>query len=139
MHNHVFQPAFMRERRKILNCRGYKAPAAALKKLRAAKGIGQIVYIYGAAGYGKTELVRQYLSKRRYQYISCGEDTAGLLEAAASGGVKAAGTQPVVVVDDIHLLKGAEGSPLACRMPGHMAHFNLPQPDSALADAALCQ
>ena len=45
--------------------KGYIAPEAALKKLRVAKGLGQAVYIYGATGYGKTELVRQYLSKRR--------------------------------------------------------------------------
>jgi LuxR family maltose regulon positive regulatory protein len=66
--------------------KGYIAPEAALKKLRAAKGIGQTVYIYGATGYGKTELVKQYLSKRRYRYISCTEDAAGLLETAAQGG-----------------------------------------------------
>lgn len=62
---------------RALNGRGYVAPAAALKKLRAARGLGQAVYIYGASGYGKTELVRQYLSKRRYQYISCEKNTGG--------------------------------------------------------------
>lgn len=56
--------------------KGYIAPEAALKKLRVAKGLGQAVYIYGATGYGKTELVRQYLSRRRYHYISCAEDAA---------------------------------------------------------------
>ena len=59
--------------------KGYIAPEAALKKLRVAKGLGQAVYIYGATGYGKTELVRQYLSRRRYRYISCAEDVAGLI------------------------------------------------------------
>ena len=58
--------------------KGYIAPEAALKKLRVAKGLGQAVYIYGATGYGKTELVRQYLSKRRYRYISCAEEATGL-------------------------------------------------------------
>ena len=66
--------------------KGYIVPEAALKKLRAAKGLGQAVYIYGATGYGKTELVKQYLSKRRYLYISCAEDSAGLLEAAQEEG-----------------------------------------------------
>ena len=65
--------------------KGYIAPEAALKKLRVAKGLGQTAYIYGATGYGKTELVRQYLPKRRHCYISCAEDAAGLLKAAAQG------------------------------------------------------
>ncbi len=66
--------------------KGYIAPEPALRKLRAANGLGQTVYIYGATGYGKTELVKQYLSKRRYRYISSAEDAAGLLDVAAQGG-----------------------------------------------------
>ena len=103
--------------------KGYIAPQAALKKLRAAKGLGQTVYICGATGYGKTELVRQYLSRRRYRYISCAEDATGLLEMAeevreetvqsapAQGFRKEKEAQPrmVIVVDDMHLLKNAEG------------------------------
>ena len=90
--------------------KGYIVPEAALKKLRAAKGLGQAVYIYGATGYGKTELVKQYLSKRRYLYISCAEDSAGLLEAAQEEGKgKEAETRTVAAVDDLHLLKDAEG------------------------------
>ena len=90
--------------------KGYIAPEAAQKKLRAAKALGQTVYLYGATGYGKTELVRQYLSKRRYRYISCGEDAQGLLEAAQEEGKgKEAETRAVVVVDDLHLLKNMEG------------------------------
>ena len=90
--------------------KGYIAPKPALRKLRAANGLGQ-VYIYGATGYGKTELVKQYLSKRRYRYISSAEDAAGLLDVAAQGGRKGKGaeTRTVVVVDDLHLLKDQEG------------------------------
>ena len=98
--------------------KGYIAPEAALKKLRVAKGLGQAVYIYGATGYGKTELVRQYLARRRYRYISCAENAAGLMEAAeaaqeaashSSGKEKEAQPRTVMVVDDMHLLKNAEG------------------------------
>lgn len=102
--------------------KGYIAPEAALKKLRAARGLGQTVYIYGATGYGKTELVKQYLSRRKYRYISCAEDAAGLSEtveavrkvtaqgAAAkdAGKEKEAQPQTVMVVDDMHLLKNAQ-------------------------------
>ena len=87
--------------------KGYIVPEAALKKLRAAKRHGKTVYIYGATGYGKTELVKQYLSKRRYRYISCAEDFAGLLEAAQDGRGKEAETRTVAAVDDLHLSAGA--------------------------------
>ena len=83
--------------------KGYITPQAALKKLRAAKGLGQTVYICGATGYGKTELVRQYLSKRKYSYISCRENISELLNAAGEA------AQPILVIDDLHLLKDAEG------------------------------
>ena len=98
--------------------KGYIAPEAALKKLRAAKGLGQTVYIYGATGYGKTALVKQYLSKRRYHYISCAEDAAELVNAAEEVGEKGkenllsdkgAKAQTAVVVDDLHLLRNAQG------------------------------
>lgn len=81
--------------------KGYIAPESALRKLRAANGMGQTVYIYGATGYGKTELVKQYLSKRRYRYISSAEDAAGLLDVAAQGDRKGKGaeTRTVVAVD----------------------------------------
>ena len=114
--------------------KGYIAPEAALKKLRAARSLGQTVYIYGATGYGKTELVRQYLKSRRYRYISCGEDATvltALAEDAPEGmpdgepqmpdGMppgrkgdrkkKDAENEPrtVVVLDDLHLLKSGAG------------------------------
>ena len=112
--------------------KGYIAPEAALKKLRVAKGLGQAVYIYGATGYGKTELVRQYLSKRRYRYISCAENATGLeateltetAEAAretashSSGKEKAAQPRTVMVVDDMHLLKNAEGRKAVLSLAG---------------------
>lgn len=107
--------------------KGYIAPESALKKLRVAKGLGQAVYIYGATGYGKTELVRQYLSRRRYHYISCAEDVAGLMETAetaqeaashSSGKEKEAQPRTVMVVDDMHLLKNAEGRKAVLSLAG---------------------
>ena len=107
--------------------KGYIAPEDALKKLRVAKGLGQAVYIYGATGYGKTELVRQYLSRRRYHYISCAEDAAGLMETAetaqeaashSSGKEKEAQPRTVIVVDDMHLLKNAEGRKAVLSLAG---------------------
>lgn len=78
----------------------YIAPADALKKLRAARSFGQTVYIYGATGYGKTELVRQYLANRKYRYISCGEDEIRM------PGRNGLNQDAVIVIDDLQMLKG---------------------------------
>lgn len=58
--------------------------AAALKR---ARSVLRTVCHYGATGYGKTELVRQYLSDRRYTYLFCGELpwAAGALPPKESG------------------------------------------------------
>lgn len=79
----------------------YIAPAAALKKLRVARSLRQTVYIYGATGYGKTELVKQYLSNRKYRYFSCAQDSAG--------GIGRDGSEAVVVADDLQMLKSMQG------------------------------
>ncbi len=84
----------------------YIAPAAALKKLKTARSLFQTVYLYGATGYGKTELIRQYLSGRKYCYLSCEALpwSTGALPPPEPG---RAGRR-VVVIDDLHRLKSAE-------------------------------
>lgn len=84
----------------------YIAPAAALKKLKKARSLPQTVYLYGATGYGKTELVRQYLSGRRYTYLSCEELPweDGALPRSEPGRQ----AHRVVVIDDLHRLKSEE-------------------------------
>jgi len=84
----------------------YIAPAVALKKLKKARSLPQTVYLYGATGYGKTELVRQYLSGRRYTYLSCEELPweDGALPAEEPGRQN----RRVVVIDDLHRLKSEE-------------------------------
>lgn len=84
----------------------YIAPPKALKILKAARGLRQTVYIYGAAGYGKTELVKQYLLHRNYIYISCAERLDLEALPPKSGRRKENDTGSVVVIDDLHLLKG---------------------------------
>ena len=75
----------------------YFRPEKAWKKLRAAQDIGHIVYIYGATGFGKTELARRYLEKecQDFCYVSCIEGGFGTWEPHS----------PVAVVDDLHFLK----------------------------------
>lgn len=85
----------------------YISPHKALKKLRACRSIGNVVYIYGATGFGKTELVRQYLKNKPYFYASCAEKTwdyADLPNAANSSKKNPA----IVVIDDLYLLFGEE-------------------------------
>ncbi len=84
----------------------YIAPAAALKKLKKARNLSQTVYLYGATGYGKTELVRQYLSGRRYIYLSCEELPweAGALPSEEPGRQN----RRIVVIDNLHRLKSEE-------------------------------
>ena len=86
--------------------RNYIAPAMALKKLKTARSLPQTVYLYGATGYGKTELVRQYLSGRRYTYLSCEElpweDGSLPIEEPGKPNHR------VVVIDDLHRLKNEE-------------------------------
>ena len=84
----------------------YIAPTAALKKLKKARSLSQTVYLYGATGYGKTELVRQYLSGRRYIYLSCEELPweAGALPSEEPGRQN----RRIVVIGNLHRLKSEE-------------------------------
>ncbi|NBI18967.1 hypothetical protein D1841_15690 [Neglecta sp. X4] len=78
--------------------KSYIAPKIALKKLKTARSLPQNVYLYGATGYGKTELVRQFLSGRKYAYLSCEE----LPWEDVSPHDR------IVVIDDLHRLKSEE-------------------------------
>ena len=86
--------------------KNYIAPANALQKLRKARNTPQTVYLYGATGYGKTELVRQYLSGRRYTYLSCEE--LPWEEGALPRPEPGRQNRRVVVIDDLHRLKSEE-------------------------------
>lgn len=97
----------------------YVAPEAALKKLKAARSFYNTVYIYGATGYGKTELVRYYLANRRYIYISCADESAFWdTWTEQVGGEKTKSGRCVLVVDDLHLLKNETGQQAIDAMTG---------------------
>ena len=84
----------------------YIPPAAALKKLKTARSLRQTVYLCGATGYGKTELVRQYFSGRKYTYLSC-EELPWEPEAIPPP-EPGRQSRRVVVIDDLHRLKNDE-------------------------------
>ena len=56
----------------------YVRPAPAFRKLDAAKILRQGVYMYGSSGFGKTELIKQYLKSQKYIYIPCLNDCCDL-------------------------------------------------------------
>lgn len=82
----------------------YAAPQRAMEKLKYARSLAETVYIGGAAGYGKTELIRQYLKSRNYIYLSCEEEdwTADSLRVRMSQmRAKSAAADVTVVIDDV--------------------------------------
>lgn len=46
--------------------------------LDTAKILRQGVYMYGSSGFGKTELIKQYLKSQKYIYIPCLNDCCDL-------------------------------------------------------------
>lgn len=56
----------------------YIKPAQAFKKLETARLLQQSVYIYGATGYGKTELIRQYFKNIKHIYVPCLQNSCDL-------------------------------------------------------------
>ena len=83
----------------------YISPHKALKKIRACRSIGNVAYIYGATGYGKTELVRQFLKNKPYFYASCTESSRDF--EGVTVGTNSKNSLPVVI-DDLHLLFNEE-------------------------------
>lgn len=76
----------------------YVAPAAALRKLKSAYNQQQNVYIYGVSGYGKTELVQQFMNNRKHKYYSF-SDVSAMPEMLSDTSERL-----TVVLDDIQLL-----------------------------------
>ena len=48
----------------------YLWPTAAERKLRMAYQAGLPAYLYGVTGVGKTSLIRHFLEKKEYFYVS---------------------------------------------------------------------
>lgn len=81
----------------------YIKPGVAFKKLDAAKLLKQNVYIYGATGYGKTELVRQYFRNDKYIYIPCRQNSCDLSVIPEKSGRFLA-----VVIDNVNAVESAD-------------------------------
>ncbi len=84
----------------------YIMPSDAYKKLHVSRILKQPIYIYGATGFGKTELVRQYLGRQKYIYISCIEGLWNFERIPKPDGKT--DTTSIVVIDDMHVLTDEE-------------------------------
>jgi LuxR family maltose regulon positive regulatory protein len=84
----------------------YVFPPAARRKLKAAQEIPHTAYIFGATGFGKTELVRQFLGRRRHIDLSCAN---GLWDSGVLPPPTEKHDHPaIVVIDDLHRLQNED-------------------------------
>lgn len=67
------------------------------KKLRMAYQTGLPAYLYGVTGVGKTSLIRHFLEKKEYQYVSALNTTPDDLDSEKI-------TASVVVIDDLYTI-----------------------------------
>lgn len=72
----------------------YIYPESARRKLRAAQEMNQTVYIYGATGYGKTELVKHYFNRRTHYYLDAAAAPVDEFEIPCTG-------RSIVVIDNL--------------------------------------
>lgn len=77
----------------------YVHPKTAWEKLRTAGRLRQDVYLYGATGYGKTELLHRYLRRRRHIWLSAEGLTVDKLRALELP------EEAIVVIDDLTYAK----------------------------------
>ena len=80
----------------------YIAPGEAWKMLRMAKHVNQVTYIYGATGFGKTELVKQFVGEKNCRWYTCENGNPDLSDLVNMP-VKEQ-NETIVVIDDLHLL-----------------------------------
>ena len=79
----------------------YICPTEAFQILKRAGTMGTPVYIYGFAGFGKTELVRQFFGSRKYLYFSCKNSDPDLSVIPE----KQTGKRRInVVIDDLQMM-----------------------------------
>jgi len=83
----------------------YITPKKCLKKLRGCRSIGNVTYMYGSTGFGKTELTQRFLLNKKHFYTSCKEK---LWETEELEKYINSAKEPIVVIDDLHMLHDEE-------------------------------
>lgn len=79
-------------------------PQAVYKKLNPASAMEQTIYLYGISGSGKTEVIKHYLNRKRYLYLTCQN---GVLQKKNGASISTI-TSDIVVIDDLQFLKEQE-------------------------------
>lgn len=83
----------------------YIVPEEAFRKLKLAKGLSQPVYVCAALGFGKTELVHQYLKSRKYIEFSAKKGwRPDQLEQKLALAQKKNQSKTIVVIDDLQYI-----------------------------------
>lgn len=80
----------------------YVYPQKAWKKIRAAREVGQNIYLYGASGYGKTTLLEHYFSQTEHRRLSAGSMQPEDLESLKQE------KNLTLIIDDLHLAEQEE-------------------------------
>lgn len=87
--------------------RQYVPPETAYHKLRSARNLERNVYLYGATGYGKTTLLKQYLDFRSYHYWDCRNVEWGQ-EQPGPQTRRQKDASVCIVIDNIQLVRSRE-------------------------------
>ncbi len=79
----------------------YICPEDAFQILKKAGTMGTPVFISGFAGFGKTELIKQFFASRKYMYFTCrsGEPDLSVIPSSNEGKRRMS-----VVIDDLQLM-----------------------------------
>lgn len=84
------------------NPAAYIHPKAAWDKLRTSSKIQQNVYLYGATGYGKTELLHRFFRRRKHTWFSARDLSAAQLQSLPAPDPNKG---MIVVIDDLALAR----------------------------------
>lgn len=80
----------------------YVRPLSAYRRMKAAQKLRQTVWIYAAAGYGKTMFIKKYMKDRQYWYFSGKEVSVDALEDLLNR------KNSIVVIDDFQDIQNRE-------------------------------
>ena len=83
--------------------KNFTAPAKAYRKLRFAESSNTAVYLFGATGYGKTRLIREYLADRNAVWLSPFDYEWDIPLPDGNGD-----DARIIVIDDLQNLKDEE-------------------------------
>lgn len=87
----------------------YVCPQTAYKRIKAAYGMRQTIYIHGTTGYGKTSFITYYLKRKKYYYLSAEKkDFLQYLEALTKELQNEDENEKIVAVDDLYCIKDYE-------------------------------